>query len=250
MTRWVRVMYLLILTGTCSVCPGEAKVPFPVGEKLTYVIRWGMVPVGTGVLHVQGIETLRGRRVYKIVATARSNAFLSTFYEVDDRVVTYVDVEKLYPLEFRKKLSEGGYECDEKMVYDQDRHRAVFTSPTSKKEMVIPPGVQDALSCLYFFRTMDFEVGRTLFLDVNADEKNWELQVRVIREESLDIRHLGGFQTVKVEPVAKFEGIFVRKGRIFVWVTRDKLRLPVLMKSKVPFGSVSAALTKIERDIL
>jgi hypothetical protein len=43
-----------------------------------------------------------------------------------------------------------------------------------------------------------------------------------------------------------FKGLFLNEGNIRVWVTNDAARIPVLMKSKVLIGSVTAALTKVE----
>ncbi|MDP8218106.1 MAG: DUF3108 domain-containing protein [Candidatus Theseobacter exili] len=242
--------YLLNFLSTC--CYGEdiSRIPFAVGEKLTYTIRWGVIPVGYGILHVQKLEILNGREVYKIVASARSNEFLSKFYKVDDKVETWIDKEGLFPVKFHKKLQEGGYRCDEEMIFDQVKHRAAYRSASTEKHMDIPSRVQDALSSLYFFRTLDFIKQKTFFMDVNADEKNWKLEIDVIRKKDIDIRGLGGYTACLIEPKAKYQGIFVKKGRIFVWISADKLKLPLLMKSKVPFGSVTAALTKIEREIL
>ena len=38
-------------------------------------------------------------------------------------------------------------------------------------------------------------------------------------------------------------GVFQHEGKLKVWLTNDRLRLPVLMKSKVLVGSIAAELT-------
>jgi hypothetical protein len=48
---------------------------------------------------------------------------------------------------------------------------------------------------------------------------------------------------VVVEPVLKSEGVFKSKGSIHVWLTDDGRRIPVLVKSKIPIGSISVSLT-------
>jgi hypothetical protein len=40
----------------------------------------------------------------------------------------------------------------------------------------------------------------------------------------------------------KSESIFYRKGDILIWLTDDEKRTPVLLKTKVPVGSVKAVL--------
>jgi hypothetical protein len=40
----------------------------------------------------------------------------------------------------------------------------------------------------------------------------------------------------------KSEGIFYRKGDIFIWLTDDEKRIPVMLKTKVKVGSITAGL--------
>jgi hypothetical protein len=49
--------------------------------------------------------------------------------------------------------------------------------------------------------------------------------------------------TVIVEPLlAEGTGLFVKEGRLKIWLTDDERRIPVRMRSKVAIGSVSADL--------
>jgi hypothetical protein len=45
-----------------------------------------------------------------------------------------------------------------------------------------------------------------------------------------------------VEPILRGPAIFTQKGRLTVWLTNDRYKMPVLMKSKVVIGSVAAVL--------
>jgi hypothetical protein len=40
----------------------------------------------------------------------------------------------------------------------------------------------------------------------------------------------------------KSEGIFFRRGEIYIWLTDDEKRLPVMLKTKVKIGWVTASL--------
>jgi hypothetical protein len=40
----------------------------------------------------------------------------------------------------------------------------------------------------------------------------------------------------------KSEGIFYKKGDILIWLTDDEKRIPVLLKTKVVVGSITATL--------
>jgi hypothetical protein len=107
----------------------------------------------------------------------------------------------------------------------------------------IPRGSHDNLSVLYALRNEELKVGNSLLFRVFEGKKNWELIVDVLGEEEIRVG-AGTFQTLKVHPKLKFEGIFRRKGELHVWVTRDPRHIPVLMKSKVRIGSINAELVR------
>ncbi|MDP3980262.1 MAG: DUF3108 domain-containing protein [Chlamydiota bacterium] len=249
--------YLLVfITVLLSVFVSDAQ-PMPglrrliVGEKLTYILRWGMVPVGYATTHVKCVGEYHGHNVYHVVVSAWSNAVFSAFYRVDDRMETFVDVERMIPYKFVKIQNEGRYHSNETMNYDQTQHRAYYRSflNQSTKQMDIPDDVQDALSSIYYFRTIPLEENSRIMMDVNADEKNWKLEI-IVRSfvPGLEIHRMGVFSAFEVEPLAKFKGMYERRGRIIVWISADKRRIPLLVKTKVPFGRVTAALIKIEID--
>jgi Protein of unknown function (DUF3108) len=56
----------------------------------------------------------------------------------------------------------------------------------------------------------------------------------------------GKFATIKVRIFPKYEGVFMNKGEIFIWLTDDSRKVPVLMKSTIAIGSIVSTLTKME----
>jgi acetylornithine deacetylase/succinyl-diaminopimelate desuccinylase-like protein len=116
--------------------------------------------------------------------------------------------------------------------------------------MAIPERAQDPFSCLYYFRTLSAEkikVGQSVSIAVNTDEKNWDLDIDILETKHLEILSIGAYDAVLLEPKAKFQGIFVRKGRMWVWVSTDERRLPLILRTKIPIaGSIYASLEKIE----
>ncbi|MBI3122164.1 MAG: DUF3108 domain-containing protein, partial [candidate division NC10 bacterium] len=112
-------------------------------------------------------------------------------------------------------------------------------------EFPLTPGALDELSVLYYVRTLPLASSTTVVTSVFASKKNWDLEVKVLRREPLETA-LGRRETVVVEPLLKFEGIFQRKGRMIVWMTDDAERIPVQMKSELIIGSFVASLTRRE----
>ncbi len=233
-----------------DVAAPSALAGIPLGERLIYGLRWMGLRVGEARVEVLGIELLDGHEVYHVRVLVRSNAVLSKIYPVEDELDSYIDVEGGFSRKFTKQAREGTYRANEMVVYDYVNGVGTYTSLTngSEKTFDIPGPIQDSLSVLYAVRQQHLEPGKSLVLSVNADEKNWELQVDVLGVESVEIRRLGRWQAMVVEPKAKYQGVFKRKGRMWIWLSADEKRIPLRLKTKVPIvGTIVATLESIEK---
>jgi hypothetical protein len=47
-----------------------------------------------------------------------------------------------------------------------------------------------------------------------------------------------------VEPVIVGDGLFKHEGKLTLYISDDALRIPVLIKTKVPVGSINVELTE------
>ena len=133
------------------------------------------------------------------------------------------------------------------MEYDQDEHLGWFYShkDSSRKEMFIPKNVQDQISCCYWLRLQDVKPDSKITIPVNADEKNWDVEVLTHGVKEMRINPVGVFQAVEVEPIILFEGFFVRRGKVRGWLSLDERRIPLVMKVKIPvLGEVVATLVE------
>lgn len=238
-------------SGTAKVQILPANKSLRVGERYTYLVRWMGIPIGYASLHIKEIVKLNGREAYHIIAEAKSNEFLSKFYRVKDVVHTYIDKKELYSHRFEKYQYEGGYRSEEIIEFDQNNHRAIYRSllNNSVKEFEIPVKVQDAASCFYYFRLLDVEVGKSYFLNVNCDEKNWQLEAKVLDAKPIELRKIGVINAFIVEPYPKFKGFFVKRGRVWAYFSADEGRVPLLFKMQSPWGIVTGEITNYSKSI-
>jgi hypothetical protein len=203
--------------------------------------------------------------VYRFATTARTRPAVSAIYLVDTRTESWVDVAGFHSRRFRKHAREGGYRHDSVTTFDLVGRTAAYDSidfgrvPRGisaldevlrvtgfrRQDFAIPGPVQDELSGLYAVRALPLEVGRTVVLPTFANKKLWELEVRVLRRESLETAR-GPVETLVVEPLLKYEGLFQRKGRVLLWLTDDEDRVPVRMESEVRVGAFVATLVRRE----
>jgi hypothetical protein len=213
-------------------------VGWGVGEKLVFSVQYGIVNAGEAVLEVRNIADIGGRPSYYILSDARTNDVFSVFYRVRDRFVSLMDTTDLVSLRYEKHLHEGRYKNYRFADFDQKQHKAFYES----KEIPIAPRTQDVLSAMYYVRALPLKVGQAIAVANHTDGKNYPLVVKVLREERITV-DAGTFDCLVVEPLLRYPGIFTQKGRMKIWVTNDRYRIPVLLKSKVIVGEVSAVLT-------
>ncbi len=213
------------------------NVAFGVNEKFTFDINYGFINAGVATMEVVRLIEYESRPCYQIVSRANSNRFFSTFYKVDDRVESIIDAVGIFSWQFEKKLREGSYRSHRICSFDQRNHAVYYKDDT----LAVPPFVQDALSVLYYIRTQKLEPGTTLYVDNFTDGKLYPLEVRILKRETITVK-AGTFDCIVVEPLLKTVGVFKHTGKLKVWLTDDRLKMPVLMKSKVLVGSITAEL--------
>ena len=213
---------------------------FGVGESLVFSVDYGFYSAGTATMSVIDSSYINGGWCYHILTKAESNKFISSVYKVRDRVDSYIDMKGIFSRRLEKSLREGGYSFNEIIDINMDRLLAVSTK--EKRAFVeVPLHVQDILSSLYYIRTFDLKVGKKETFEIYADGKVYPLQIIVHKKEKVTVE-AGTFNCILIEPILKSESIFNQKGKLLVWLSDDKNKIPVKMTSKIPIGNIAANL--------
>lgn len=225
----------------------EPNSSFAAGEKLNFEVFWQFVSVGYASMAVAGTEAVRGRTAYHIVTTARSTDFFDKFYKVRDVNESWIDTQSLSSLKFASHIRESKTVKDETVEIDQPS--GTFFLVEKSTSGVVPAWVQDVLSSLYFVRTREMEVGAEYVVDALSGDKPWPLTVKVVGRETVQVP-AGNFDCFVVEPAVRDgAGIFQAKGKLWVWLTADTRKMPVLMRSKIAVGAVEARLVSYENAV-
>jgi hypothetical protein len=212
---------------------------FGPGESFKYDLKYGFVTAGYAEIRIDSMFTYRDRDCLLVTTTARSHRFFDSFFKVRDRGESWLDAYGLFPWHFEKHLREGGYKRDEVQEFDQFRGLVYEESDTT----IAPDYIQDVLSSLFYVRTFDLDVGDRVFVSNYTKKKCYDLEVIVHCREDIEVE-AGRFRCLKIEPLLKSAGLFKHEGKLSVWLTDDRLKMPVLMKTKVLVGSISAELTE------
>jgi len=232
----------------------EIKVPpaiLPLGEKLTYQVRWLGLPVGTIVASIAPeLEQINNRSVYKVKVVAHTNDFCSAIYRIEDEFTSYIDAETMTTLRHVVHRKEGRYKKDAVTNFNQKERIAHFENflDKSKKSFKIPENTQDTLSACYYFRTLKLKLGDRIKYFVVNNEQNYELFGVIEKKRFITIKELGNFETFFIQPYAKvLGGKRVKKGKASGYFSADEKRLPLLAIVEAPlFTKVTATLSKVE----
>jgi hypothetical protein len=269
-----RIIGLLLLSGSLSGCVGvqwsvgsrpmELKTRTAAGlsdtaieapdkrlperQELTFNVQWLGISVGKIITSIKGIQNINGRDAYVLEATFQSNAFLSAIYKIEDRYVSYMDIEKLYTLRHEVYRRDGKYKKDAITEFDQDKHIAHFQNfiDNSRKDFAIPENVHDTLSAFYYLMLVPLKLQDKIELPVCNNEANYQLLGMV---ESLRMTKTPGAGEKKaflIQPYAKLKGEKVQKGNLKAYFSCDKRRLPLLAALQGPvFTEVTVVLTAV-----
>ena len=215
-----------------------------VGERLSFHGRWFGLPVGSGWIEVKALVSINGRFAYHVQAEGHSNELLSTFYPIRDILDSYFDAETFRPLRFEKHQREGQYRADEVVTFDYGRGVAQYQSLLngSAKEIPIPDDIHDIISVFYWLRSHPIQPRQSVLAHIYSDENVYQAELKPHSPVMLELLRRGSFSCLVFEPVAALKGILVRRGRIWLYVTADARRMPVLTKITTPWGPITGMI--------
>lgn len=219
---------------------------FPVGEELTYAAYWGFIPVGKVRIVTRWVEA-EGRTLLAIRYRARSNRVLSAIYPVDSVIEALVDPATFRPVRFTKSLNEGRHHKFEVTAYDFTRlqARCEKTGKGLFKDYAIEEDTRDLVTFTFYMRRHQFPAGSSQKFRVSDDDKMYDLTVNVLKEERVDLSEFGEVKCTKVEPLSQLQGVFVRKGRMFVWIAPGERCIVTKVEASLPVANVRAVLQEV-----
>lgn len=216
---------------------------FKAGEKLTYILHYGLLNAGEATLELkEGDREIQGRKILHAVGHGKSVGAFKAFYKVDDLYESYFDEQGVFPWAFTRRVDEGGYTFSQDYLYLQHRHQVT----TQKNETHdTPASVQDMISAFYYARTFDLsnvKEGDEFTVDLFMDDENWPLKMKYLGKETVKLRS-GRYRCLKFQPVVQQGRVFKGNDDLNVWVTDDANHIPVLVEAKILVGSIKMELS-------
>jgi len=214
---------------------------FAIGEQLEFSVNFGPISAGRLFMTVIGIKTVEGFPCYHIKYELNSRGLFSRLFKVRDIIETYIDTTTMSPRLFKKNIHEGRYKSNKLYYFNHDEGIAY----NQKDTVSIPYNTQDMLSIFYFLRTQDLSEGSEIEIPNFDNGKVFKMRFKIQKGRKVSV-DVGTFDCIVLNP-SIIPGEPVKpKADITVWLTDDERKIPVLIKTKLKVGSMTAKLTKME----
>ena len=233
-----------LVMGSASARAADA-LPFKEGEKLTYHFYWGIFMVGRGTFEVQRDSS--GGYVFEV--RGKSNDIISAIYPVEEAITSFFDPRFMRSTRFQQDRKEDGDHTWEETFFFYSfglGSTQSYVSGETKWFEIPKKAVQDKLSTIYFMRCQDWDQQNEHSVVLGNDKQNYEVRIKKLKAETIKLDDFSAIPTFKVEPNTEYLGGFVKKGRMWAWVSNDRFKVPIRVVAKLPVGTVSAELVAVK----
>lgn len=220
--------------------PAQSYKP-PVGQTLNYAAEWRLFDAG-----IASIRLETAGREQRVVSTADARGVVGLLYHVHDRFESFFDSQTNCSRTIEKKTEEGFRRLETNIVFDATRKKSVLNEKnlknnTSKREEHDIPGcVTDVNSAIFYLASQPLAAGATMTFPLNDGGKTVDVKATVEAREEIKVP-AGTYKTVRVLAVSL--GTTTKsKGQVQIWFTDDERHLPVQMKAKLFWGSLTFRL--------
>jgi hypothetical protein len=213
-------------------------VPFPVGERLVYSARYGVITVGQASLQVVGLDTVRRTPTVHFRFHIEGSAL---WYHLNQTLDSWVGQADFLSRRYENETHEKGkfWEDHFEIFPDSGVYRDIGRDSTRP---TVPDPLDD-IAFLYWIRTAPLQVGHHYeYRRYFRPERN-PVVVDVLGHERLSIAGRTWNALVLSPKIPNGGGIFAEHADARMWLSDDPQRLLLALQSKFSFGTVTLKLT-------
>jgi len=245
--NYIKIPLLLVLFFTMLACFSQQnEYTFQRGEELKYWVYYdapllGKVYAGKATLEVtKDQDKFNDRNTFHAIGSGRSTGSFDFFFKVRDRFESWFDEEDLRPYRFIRRTNEGGYIVNDDVDFDYNK----MTARSRKMELPILLNTYDMVSAFYFARSLnieDIQIDDSFPIDFYLDDSVYTSAI-IYKGIEIVETSIGKFRCMKFMPMVVTGEVFDNPYPMSIWITDDKNRIPILVKSEIIVGSIKGEL--------
>jgi len=225
-----------------TLAPPRAGFDFSPRQTLTYSVDWRVFPVATAQVHFEA----DGDREH-ITATADTLGAINLIFHVGDHFQSTFDRGKGCSYEFSKQTVEGRRQLNSTLRLDYAQGKSILdeknlvNGQTKHVETPIQGCLTDLFTGIFYVASQPLETGHNFVVPVADAQRTVPVTMKVESREEIKTS-LGTFKTIRVQPTAD-AGVVKNRGNIWIWYTDDDRHLPVQMRARSFWGTITFRLT-------
>ena len=238
-----KILLLLILITTVSFDSAQQDA-YDVGEYFKLRIHYGIVNAGYATLEVKD-ATVNNKKAFHVVGKGYTTGMSRFFFKVDDLYESYIDKETGNPVQYVRKINEGGYTKNQEGFINQTTNRVVVKDYKNKSEktLMVPKNTQDILSTFYYLRNHPnidkLKVGEAIAIDMFFDDETTKFKLKFIGRENITTK-FGVVPSMVFRPLVQSGRVFKEQESLTVWISDDGNKIPLRIKASLAVGSIKA----------
>ena len=231
---------------------------FPQHQTLTYTVDWRVFTAGRVVFQLDGQGS-----IMHVQATADTVGATNMIFQVIDRFQSSFNTQTGCSGGFSKQTQEGRRRISSDLVFTPGAsapspsggtgaalgtqtltERNLARNTTKTQEGQIPACVIDSLSGIFYVGSQNLTSGQDFKWPLADAMRTVSVTMKVEAREEVKTP-AGTFNTIRVQPTAD-AGVVKNRGTITIWYTDDARHVPVQIRAKLFWGTITFHLQSLE----
>jgi hypothetical protein len=245
-TPLLAVMLALFQAAGPSAQSGELvpRAPYPVGvgEVFEYSAKSGFITLGSASMRVARVDTVRGIPAFLFRFHIEGG---NRLFRLNDINESWTSVDGLVSLRFHQEMNQNSRQKFRRfeILPDSGYYRQEGVAATPKT----PAHPLDDAAIVYFLRAYPgpLEEGKAYAFDNYFKAEKNPLIVRVHRRETMELPDGSKVPCLVLQPTIGESGLFSNRSDARIWITDDARRIPVQIRSRLPWLTVTLRLERM-----
>ncbi len=237
--------------GTAPAVPA-LSLPAPVSgwnppqkQTLTYAVDWRVFQAGTATVHLESDGSTE-----RVTVSGDSQGAINLLFRVSDRFQSSFNRTTGCSESFSRQTMEGRRQVNSSDRIDGTHRTASYEEQNLisriniHQTFAVSPCVTDVLSGIFFLGSQTLDPAGVLHLPVVSGNHVTNVTVRGEARETVRTP-AATYHAVRVQPTAD-TGAIRNRGKLWIWYSDDARHLPVQMRARLFWGTLTFRLTSIE----